>query len=134
MMGLLGKLFGGKRTQSAKKPIQLTVEELEKQEKACFEALYRRSFPDYQLMTDIPARTIYPATRRNDAMPVTFLLSQNGLSKLAVLIMEPNEYGCENTRATERACQAVGLPYIRFFFGWRNDPDYVVSRTRKCLS
>lgn len=122
------------RYEDRQKQIKEIVTSAEREETAAFEALYRRSFPDYELMTNISARTIYPVIRRDDAMPVTFLFSRNGLPRLAVLLMEPNEYGCGNTRATERACEAAGLPYLRFFFSFRNDPDYVVSRTREHLS
>lgn len=122
------------RYEDRQKQIKEVVVSAEREETAAFEALYRRSFPDYELMTDIPARTICSSTRRKDAIPVTFLFTQDGLPKLAVLLIEPHEYGKGKIQATESACEAIGLPYLLFFFSFRNDPDYVVSRTRAHLS
>lgn len=135
-MGLFSALFGGKKPVIVKKDTPGKRASTEgRDDSAYFKGLYLQNFPEYEIRTGVPAASLSRGARA-DALPVAFLFCRDGVPKLAVLLMEPSDYGKAFTRATERACkQADGgsIRFVRFFRGWRNDAEYVVGRTREAL-
>lgn len=131
-MGLFRSLFGGKQPHQ---PVRRQSDsDPGRDDFAYFQDLYLRNFPEYEIRTNVPADQIDPSIQ-TVSLPVTFLFCRDGKPLLAVLLMDPHQdFDHRYSRVTERACRAKGLPFLRYFLTWRNDADYVVSRTRAGLS
>lgn len=64
---------------------------------------------------------------------LTFVLRQNGAPKLGILLVPKHKYNNKAIRNTMEACQAAGIPCLRFMNEFRNSADYVISRVRHAL-
>ena len=66
-------------------------------------------------------------------VPVSFLLYQDGVAKLAVILCDSQEYRTRRVQNTVDACIARNIPYQRYFRDFRNEKSYVVDRIRSVL-
>lgn len=52
---------------------------------------------------------------------------------LAVVLVRQNTYRGLNVQGTQKICEQLKIPYLRFFEEYPNKEEYVVSRIRKYL-
>ena len=67
------------------------------------------------------------------AVPVTFMLLQGGIPRLAIIVCGSSEYRTRRIQATVDACQQLQIPVQRYYREFRNDADYVTQRVRSGL-
>ena len=104
------------------------MEELQKQ----FSVLYRRNFPQYTILENVPARQLQ-ADCHPACTPVQFLFCRGNQPELAVVLVRSNTYRGRNVVGTKEICERQGIGYLRFFMEMPNTPDYVIERTLRYL-
>lgn len=88
-----------------------------------FEKIFREDFPAYRVETQAQEMTRY----------TVFTLWEGGRQALIVEVKSEKS----SAQKLRRACQANGVPYLRFYFdhdGWWNTRAYVVDRVRRALN
>jgi hypothetical protein len=68
-----------------------------------------------------------------NSQPLTFLLRQNGVPKMGIILCGKNSWNTEQIRSTMSACKQAKIPCLRFMREFRNDAGYVAERIRKAL-
>ena len=91
-----------------------------------FQELLINCFPEYTISVNHP---IAPTP----AVPVTFMLLQGGIPRLAIIVCGSSEYRTRRIQATVDACQQLQIPVQRYYREFRNDADYVTQRVRSGL-
>ena len=93
---------------------------------AYFQSLLTNCFPEYTVSLNHP---IAPAP----AVPVTFMLTQGGVPRLAIILCGSSEYRTRKIQASVDACQQLRIPVQRYYREFRNDSNYVIRRVRSGL-
>lgn len=65
--------------------------------------------------------------------PIHLLLMENGIPKLAILIVTRRRWDHKPIRNTIEACETAGIPWQRYFAEYDNLEDYVLERIRGAL-
>ncbi len=65
---------------------------------------------------------------------IHFLLTKDGLPRLAILIVTRKRWNHKPIRNTLEACTQAGIPWQRYFAEYDNEEQYVISRIRNALS
>lgn len=65
--------------------------------------------------------------------PIHFLVMQNGIPKLAILIVTRRRWNHKPIRATLESCDKAGIPWQRYFAEYDNEKGYVLDRIRNAL-
>lgn len=90
------------------------------------------SFPGYSISTNVLAKN-FDASAHPSCYPISYLFSNGSQPKLAVLVMNKNQYRSMIAKGTYKVLDDNGIPYIRFFKGMENESGYVINRIRENL-
>lgn len=66
-------------------------------------------------------------------MNISILLYRGGYPVLAILLVPKEQYNNRPVRATMAACEAAGIPVMRFMQEFENRPEYVIGRIRATI-
>jgi hypothetical protein len=91
-----------------------------------FQELLINCFPEYTISVN---HSIAPSP----AVPVTFMLLQGGIPRLAIIVCGSNEYRTRRIQATVDACRQLRIPVQRYYREFRNDSNYVIQRVQSGL-
>lgn len=88
-----------------------------------FQYVLQTWFPEYQIQAQVP--------RAGLNIPVSFLLWQNGIPRLAILLIDSNDSrGRYQAQKAARLFAPEGVGFVHFFSNYRNDLSYVIGRIR----
>ena len=90
------------------------------------------NFPGYSISTNVHAKS-FDASAHPSCYPISYLFSNGSQPKLAVLVMNKNQYRSMIAKGTYKVLGDNGIPYIRFFKGMENESGYVINRIRENL-
>jgi len=97
--------------------------------------IYKREFEDdYDIECHVEVSQI-DRYADQDALPVHFLFSRNGVPILAVVVCTVNGYRRPRVMMTKRICEDNHIQYMRYFCdgGYPNEESYIIERTREAL-
>ena len=138
-MGFFDKLLGkNKETfvpQKQTEEVQF-VDWSTKRERAVLLAqmkeMLERNFSEYEIACEYPASMLNPNSHPA-CTPIQFMFRKDGRNVLAVAVVKQNTYRGMNVIGTQKLCDDMGIPYIRFFEEYPNKEEYVVSRVGRYL-
>lgn len=97
-----------------------------------FDAIITAHFSEYEVRRNLPARELLPECHPA-CTPVQFMFYKDGKPVLAVVLVKTNNYRGMNVLGTKKICDAMNIPYLRFYHEYENAEDYVVQRIREHL-
>lgn len=90
-------------------------------------------FPGYTI-----ERNVHPSVFDNSShpkcFPISYLFRLNGEPKLAVFVMQTNQYKAMIAKGSYDILFDNDIHYIRFFKGMENEKSYVLNRIRENLN
>lgn len=96
---------------------------------AYFEDLITINLPGATVKTNVPLSEV-SSENFNKQAKIDVLVSVNGAYKLAIFLPSKNQYKTHAYLNSMNACEAAGVPAIRFMKEFRNDPNYVMGRVK----
>ena len=131
-MGILSEILGKKNTSAVKPAAKLKPYEYDTGDDYFEKLITEEAFPGYTIERNVrPSR--YDKSAHPSCYPVTYLFSRGDTPLLAVFVMQTNQYRSMIARGTYKILDDNAIAYIRFFKGYRNDPDYVINRIKEYL-
>ncbi len=77
---------------------------------------------------------IFDSSAHPKCFPISYLFKADGVPKLAVFIMNTNQYKSMIAKGSYDILDDNGIRYIRFFKGMENEKSYVLNRIRENLN
>lgn len=90
-------------------------------------------FPEYTIERNVHP-SVFDSSAHPKCFPISYLFRLNGEPKLAVFIMNTNQYKSMIAKGSYDVLDDNNIHYIRFFKGMENEKSYVLNRIRENLN
>jgi len=91
-----------------------------------------RNFPELQVQCHVPVNALMPSAHPK-CMPITYLLLQNNVPRVAVILMNQKQHSGMSVKATDSACTALGIRCFHLYHEYENAETYIVGKIRDSL-
>ncbi len=91
------------------------------------------NFPEYTIEKDIHPDA-FDSCAHPKCFHISYLFKKDGVPKLAVFIMNSNQYKSMTARGSYQILEDNNIKYIRFFKGMENEKSYVLNRIKENLN
>lgn len=90
-------------------------------------------FPGYTIERNVHP-SVFDSSAHPKCFPISYLFRLNGEPKLAVFVMQTNQYKAMIAKGSYDILDDNDIHYIRFFKGMENEKSYVLNRIRENLN
>lgn len=90
-------------------------------------------FPGYTIERNVHPG-VFDSSAHPKCFPISYLFRLNGEPKLAVFVMQTNQYKAMIAKGSYDILNDNDIHYIRFFKGMENEKSYVLNRIRENLN
>ena len=90
-------------------------------------------FPGYTIERNVHP-SVFDSSAHPKCFPISYLFRLNGEPKLAVFVMQTNQYKAMIAKGSYDILDDNNIHYIRFFKGMENEKSYVLNRIRENLN
>lgn len=90
-------------------------------------------FPGYTIERNVHP-SVFDGSAHPKCFPISYLFRLNGEPKLAVFVMQTNQYKAMIAQGSYDILCDNNIHYIRFFKGMKNEKSYVINRIRENLN
>lgn len=90
-------------------------------------------FPGYTIERNVHP-SVFDSSAHPKCFPISYLFRLNGEPKLAVFVMQTNQYKAMIAQGSYDILCDNNIHYIRFFKGMKNEKTYVLNRIRENLN
>ena len=90
-------------------------------------------FPGYTIERNVHP-SVFDSSAHPKCFPISYLFKLNGEPKLAVFVMQTNQYKAMIAKGSYDILDDNDIHYIRFFKGMENEKSYVLNRIRENLN
>ena len=90
-------------------------------------------FPGYTIERNVHP-SVFDSSAHPKCFPISYLFRLNGEPKLAVFVMQTNQYKAMIAQGSYDILCDNNIHYIRFFKGMKNEKSYVLKRIRENLN
>ena len=90
-------------------------------------------FPGYTIERNVHP-SVFDSSAHPKCFPISYLFRLNGEPKLAVFVMQTNQYKAMIAQGSYDILCDNNIHYIRFFKGMKNEKSYVLNRIRENLN
>lgn len=90
-------------------------------------------FPGYTIERNVHP-SVFDSSAHPKCFPISYLFRLNSEPKLAVFVMQTNQYKAMTAKGSYDILFDNDIHYIRFFKGMKNEKSYVLNRIRENLN